>query len=747
VATYAAFNRNFAHGPTAATVAILLSGPAWSQTVVADADSVQKIVVQAQHQTPEIGHASVNEFTAAPMSETPVSAGLISAEQLLDRGVNSLSSAIRADTSAGDDYNTFGYVESAQIRGFKLDPLLNFRRDGLPVTNHVPIALENKEAIELFKGLPGALGADAAPGGLVNYVLKRPTEADLRSIRAELSERGSHLVAADFGGRWDDARFGYRVNAAAEDRHPAIDNAWSRRVFGSGSFDWRIATGSLLELEFEYQGVQEISVPGYGLLDTTGSGVATVLPPPIDPRINLNSQPWTQPFQSREAAGSLRWTQRLGAAWDLGLRLAQQRSVANDRLAFPDGCSQWTLQVPPGQYVYPGLCRITGRDFIDVYQYISDDEKRNTRVVDAYLHGTATIGGLAHELRFGWRSTRYDERYPPYQAYNFVGTIDILAPVPLPASPAARTPNSDLDLHLDELSAFDVVRYGPWSAWLALRASRLTQDSHLDAADVAGSHEATALRQSFATPFASLAYMPCAGCLLYVSGGEGVQFEQVPNRPNLFSNSGQALPALRSRQGELGFKRAGPGDEGFSAALFQIDKPFSDDQPPDGSGRSLRVAGARHARHRGLELSGSWRPVRQWHMESSVTWLDAVTTAALNPAWVGRSTTNVPHLSALLRAGWQPAQVSGLTLGTQVTYAGHKAVLPTGAADLPDAWQWDASVQYRLRRSSSTWIWRAGIDNLTDRSYWREAPTAAWGAQYLFPAAPRTARAGLQLLF
>jgi outer membrane receptor protein involved in Fe transport len=36
---------------------------------------------------------------------------------------------------------------------------------------------------------------------------------------------------------------------------------------------------------------------------------------------------------------------------------------------------------------------------------------------------------------------------------------------------------------------------------------------------------------------------------------------------------------------------------------------------------------------------------------------------------------------------------------------------------------------------------------VTDRRYWREAPTAPWGAQYLFAASPRTARVGVEARF
>ncbi len=732
----------------------------WAQESGAEADSgpMPRIVIEAQRSSPGDRRASASEFTQAPLSETPISASVINADQLQDRGVNSLSSAIRDEPSVGDNYNTFGYVENVQVRGFNLNEFLNFRRDGLPITNHVPIALENKQAIEILKGVTGALGGDAAPGGLLNYVLKRPTDAPLRQISIEYSERGSRLAQGDFGGRLVDGRLGYRFNLAVEDRHPPADNAWSRRAFASGFFDWRVAPGTLVELEFEHQGVQQISVPGFGLLDATGQGIATVLPPPIDARVNLNAQLWTQPFQSRETTGSLRLSQRLGSDWNLDVRLAQQRSVTNDRIAFPDGCNSSTGTIPPRfpalPPVYPGLCQVNGHDYMDVYQYVSDDERRNMQVLDAYVHGSLSSAGLDQELRIGWRSTRYDERYPPYQTYNLAGTIDIFAPAALPAVPQASTPNTDLGLHMDELSVFDVLRFmHGWSAWVAVRASRLSQSSQLGAPGGAGTFEPVVLAQDFVTPFASLAYAPWSGGFAYVSGGEGVEIEQVPNRPYQFANAGQVLPALRSHQVEAGFKQVGPNAEAFSAALFQIQKPFSDDLPlaclaqPSCTPLSQRIGGARVARHRGLELSASWLASAAWRLEARATWLDAVTTESLNPTWIGHATTNVPHLASVLRAAWQPPALRALTVSDQLTYNGHKAVLPDGSVDLPSAWQWDMALQYRVLAAASTWTWRAGVDNLTNRSYWREAPTAPWGAQYLFAAAPRVMRAGLEVRF
>jgi outer membrane receptor protein involved in Fe transport len=38
------------------------------------------------------------------------------------------------------------------------------------------------------------------------------------------------------------------------------------------------------------------------------------------------------------------------------------------------------------------------------------------------------------------------------------------------------------------------------------------------------------------------------------------------------------------------------------------------------------------------------------------------------------------------------------------------------------------------------------VDNVTDRRYWREAPTQYWGGTYIFPAQPRTFRLSLTML-
>jgi iron complex outermembrane receptor protein len=592
------------------------------------------------------------------------------------------------------------------------------------------------------------MSGSSAPGGLVNFVMKQPTEQTLDEVDATTSERGSLRLHGDFGGRLGAQReFGYRLNLAAEERRPEIDQAWSKRTLASGFFDWRAAPGTLLQLEFEHQRVRETSVPAFALLDATGSGIATTLPPPIDPRINLNAQPWSQPFESSASSGSLRLTQQLGPDWSLALKAGTQRSTTNDRIAFPDGCSSGP------NYVYNGLC---GNYDVDIYQYISDDERRNTNSTEARLLGHVELAGAQHELTLGTRTTRYSERYPLQQTYTYGGTENVFAPTALPANPTPNTLNVPLDTDLDEIFAFDVAHFATrWSTWLGARGTRITQASALTAADgSADGNQAARLQQHLATPWAGLGYEPWPGGFVYAAAGSGIEVANAPNHLTVtvrstgaalpLDNRGQALPAQRSRQVEVGFKQQPVAGIDFEAALFRIDKPFVDNVI-DAAGNAIQVAGAREERHQGLELAGSWQPRAELRWHAALSLLDARTTQAADPSWVGKAATNVAPWALALQDAWSPPALGGLRWSNLWTLAGHKTVLPDGSVALPDSWQWDTSLVYAVRRGELLWTWRAGVDNLTDHRYWREAPQASWGSIYLFPAAARSARLGVTL--
>lgn len=718
------------HLTTAFCAALSTASLVQAQPVSVQSD----IRVVAPALSPAEQSARVGGLSDAPVAETPQSISVLRAGALRDEGAQSLAAAIRSEPSVGNFYNTTGFIESLQIRGFLLDNALNFRRDGMPVSNYAPAGFENRQAIEVLKGVSGVQAGTSAPGGLVNYVLKRPTGAPLREVTLGLSERGTGLLQFDLGGRGGaDNVLGYRINAALEERRPMADAARGNRQFVSGFFDWRLPARSLLEAEFEYQRSSQPSVPGFGLVDRDGDGVAETLPAPVNPRTNLAAQPWALPFEARNLVSSLRFSQALSDRWNWGLRVSRQNIRINDRLPFPDGCSSGP------NFVYPGFC---GNGDFDLYDYRSDNERRNLTYADTWLRGEFTIGQTRHEFSATLSQSTYKERFDPQQAYNFVGVGNLFNPVVLPPDPTPSSLNTQQDSRTTELALSDVIRFDDrWSLWLGLRHSRLDRSS-----ERTDGSRATRYDQSFTTPWGALGYKPWQGGFLYLSAGSGVESEVVPNRPSLFTNAGVALPALRSRQQEIGYKQVLAGGGLASVSLFRISKPFSDDIV-EADGRATRVAGGRELRHQGIELGWAGRLTRDWSVQAQAMFIDTEATRTIDPALQGKRTPNVAPFSASLATTWQVPQMPGMVWTQRLLYSDKKAVTRDNTVELPSYWQLDTWLAYRQKAGNTMLTWRAGIDNITDRRYWRDAPTQYWGGTYLFPAPPRTLRVSVSASF
>ena len=195
---------------SAAALAIAQAFPAFAQQ--AEEPAMTEVVVTAVRGSAD--SASVAGFSERPLLQTPASVSVITREQMQALNIRSTTDAARYDASISDAYNAVGYAEQFSIRGFKLDNANSYRKDGLAISADTQIPLENKESIEVQKGLAGITAGVAAPGGVVNFVTKRPTDTTLRSVLFEVSERGTLLGTVDLGGRFDDRRFGYRINVA-----------------------------------------------------------------------------------------------------------------------------------------------------------------------------------------------------------------------------------------------------------------------------------------------------------------------------------------------------------------------------------------------------------------------------------------------------------------------------------------------------------------------------------------------------
>lgn len=675
--------------------------------------------------TLDASNAEVGGF-GAPLAKTPQSVTVFTADLLAGAAAQSLSQVLRLDASLADSYNTTGYIESLSIRGFLLDQGGNFSRNGLAVSNYVPIALENKERIEILKGVAGLQSGVSAPGGRVNYVTKAPQKEAFTTATVGLDGNGGSKVHLDANSRV--GAIGLRLNLVDEQTHSHFDQANGTRQLLSLALATALGPDTSVSADLEYQYKSQPSVPGLGLLDSNGDGLGDTLPALINPRLNLNNQSWSLPFQVSSTTAQFGVQHRLSADWQASFAAHRQSSRINDRIAFPDGCSS------AANYVYPGLC---GNGDVDVYDFRSEGEQRTLSSWDAHLAGKFSALGVSHATRFGLSGRSAHADLAPLQAYNYVGTSNIYAPVALPADPSLTVLNTNRrERALEAYASLSSRLSASLQSFVGVRSSRLSRGSELS-----DGTEAVSYQQTVNTPWAGLAWSPSAASMLYASWGQGVELEVVPNRPALFSNYGQALPALKSEQTEIGMKWQANSRLLLSAAVFSIAKPYADDLPATGTDPlPLRVAGAKTARHRGIELSASGRVTDALAVQASLMALDARYTQAVDPARVDQRVTNVPRFKSSLFADYKMAAVPGLALNATASFESAKTATADGSVELPAAWQLDAGLSYPQRIAGRTTVWRLNVENLTNRTYWREAPTTDWGGIYLFPATPRTLR-------
>jgi iron complex outermembrane receptor protein len=673
--------------------------------------------------------AGVAGFGNVPLSRAPFSATVISTQQMLDAGVASLADITRLDAGITDAYNAPGYWGQVAVRGFTLDNRFNFRRDGLPVNAETVLPTANKAALELLKGASGIQAGTSAPGGLLNLVVKRPTARALSEASLEWVQPGTLAVAADVSRRVgaDDAG-GWRLNAQATRLDPQTRSSRGESHLLAAAAEWKLPGDALIEVEAEGNRQSQPSTPGFSLLGTRLPDAKS-----IDPRLNLNNQRWSLPVVFEGRTGSLRYTQPVGLDTQFTAQLMQQRLHTDDRIAFPFGCS--------AEDRYDRYC---SDGSFDLYDFRSEGERRTTRAADLSLQGRHTLAGLRHRWTLGVLATRHEARFNR-QAYNHVGPGFIDGSAVLAADPTLTDENTNRDERSTEWRLQDAVTLNPqWQLWLGLRHTAIERRS----VRTDGSR-ATAYTQRMSTPWAALSWQLQPALMAYASWGQGMESEVAPNRAR-YTNAGQALPTLKSRQLEAGLKHRSNRVQ-WQLAFFEVDRPQWSDidvatgLPSDSCSDQARCLRREDgsARHRGLEAEAEWQ-LGAWSLRGSLLALQARRVGAAAAATNGRQPTNVPERSLKLQAAYNVAAAPGLALLAWATHEGPRAVLPDNTAFTPGWTRVDLGLRWAQTWGGARWVWRAGLDNVADQRAWKESPYQ-FGHAYLYPLAPRTWRVALNV--
>ncbi|PMZ93956.1 MULTISPECIES: TonB-dependent siderophore receptor [unclassified Pseudomonas] len=660
--------------------------------------------------------ALVGGLHSTPLLDTPAAVSVFSRQLLDDRQVRKLSEVLQSDASVGESYAPIGYYENFNVRGFELNAASSYRVNGQTIAGEQNVALENKQQVELLKGLSGLQSGVSEPGGLVNYVTKRPE--DVRSLSVSSNEQGERYLATDLGGWFGAERqLGLRVNLAHEDIRSYVDHADGKRDFASLALDWQLNPNAVLELDAEYQHREQYSVPGYQLLG------GTQLPHGVDPKDHLAWQSWAKPVQNDSLNLGGRFKYQFNDNWNGTLSASRSKVVIDDYSAFAWGSSEGSYFGSNGDY--------------DIYDFRSPDDTRRIDEAQATLDGRFDALGVSHELTVGTSAQRrtLDQR-PGYNEWRGTGNIHTGAPAVEPSDKPIGSSERRLDSRQYGLFFSDRITFNDnWQTVIGAREVRLDEKTW-DQNGVAGRHT----RQYQLLPNAALIYKPQPDTTLYASYAKGLS--SGGTAPWYASNAFEILAPTLSRQLEVGIKRDWQGMS-FSAALFQIRQAYQYARPNENPAPTYVQSGQQ--KNTGLELGASGWVTSNLQIQASAAAIRARVQNSDTVAYEGHQAINVPRLRAALQADYA-LPVPGLALLGGARYSASKYASSAGNVEVGGYTVFDIGSRYRTNIGGYDTVLRLTVDNVFDKRYWRDVGDYL-GDNYLFQGAPRTARLSASVSF
>ncbi len=682
------------------------------------------IMVKAEISEPVYAQPNVNlsGFTQKNLAEIPASIHTVTAAQIADQHAKTLTDVVKNDAAVGEGYAPIGYYPNFMMRGFALNLGSSYLLNGHLVRGEQNIALENKAQVEILKGISALQSGMSTPGGVVNYVTKRPK--DIRSITLETDSHGGNRVAADVGGLLgEDQQFGYRVNLAKEEIHPYVEHANGQRWFGSVALDWKISDRSKLEFDLESQRQRQRSVPGYQLLD------GKKVPTDVDWDRLLGYQSWGKPVTNQSLNTGLKYTYQINNNWATNLSASQSRVVVDDYSAFAWGC-------------YTDACQTKGSTFdengnYDIYDYINPDDSYLTNQFKAGLNGTFNTGAWQHKLSL--ELSHSYKRHAQYDAIfrdpELTGNIYNDPEAYTPSEKALGNHYTSLKSQQTALNLLDQIDFNhEWSVIAGGKLLHLNEDAY----DAEG-HKIRDTNFNRFLPQFALMYQPWELTHMYASYAKGLSDgTQAPayatGNPDkgIEGNAYATLAPLHSTQYEIGIKQQWKNLL-FTAAVFDLKQ----DNQYTNSDNYYLTDGKRH--NLGLELGAQGRLGQSLDITSTL----ALTRSRLKDIQVneyqGHQTQNIPAVRFASYLSYQLPQVDGLRLLGGMQYSSSKYAEKTGTVKVSGYTVFNVGTAYNFRANGYDNTLRLNVDNLFNKKYWRDVGNFA-GDDYLFLGAPRTAQ-------
>ena len=656
-----------------------------------DADTSATELDEIQVHAPIARSSGTVTKTDTPLIEIPQSISIISGQQMADRALHGVEEAVWYTAGAqGGGYGNDSRSDWLLVRGFTparyMDGLALADGSGTGITRVEPFGLES---MEVLKGPSSVSYGAMPPGGLVNYVSKRPTEESLREVSVQLGSFDLKQATFDFGGKLsEDGRWLYRLNGMARDSDDPVDYIFDKRYYLAPAITWKPDEANQLTVLARFQKAETMS--GAGFLPAEG----TLLPNPNGriPANRFTGEPGENGYD--KDSRSIGWDYRHDFGG--GVRFRQNARYA-------------VTEVETGATVGPFGFLADGRT-LSRYLFPTAEQSDNFGI-DNNLEFRFSSGRAEHTLLAGLDYRRQRNDYA--SAFSFAApTLDAFDPVY--GSPVVRPDYTSHTLQTQGqvgLYLQDQIKLDRWVFTLGGRQDWVGTDT--DNLITGGkSHQS----DEKASGRVGVNYIFDNGLAPYVSFSQSFQ-------PTVGTDfEGAAFVPTTGEQVEAGIKyQPAHGRLLTTLALYELKQQNTLVVDPL---HTLFQIQQGEVTVRGVELEGRWNIRNGFTVFGAYTYIDSEVTQSTDPLSLGAEIPLQPRHAASLGADYTltGGVLAGLGFGAGVRYTGEHFGDAYNLWETPSYTLIDASVHYDF----GNWRLQLNASNLADKEYITTCNSAFW---------------------
>ncbi|RZA34784.1 MAG: TonB-dependent siderophore receptor [Lysobacteraceae bacterium] len=629
--------------------------------------------------------------TDTPLIEIPQSISIISGQQMADRALHGVEEAVWYTAGAqGGGYGNDSRSDWLLVRGFTparyMDGLALADGSGTGITRVEPFGLQS---MEVLKGPSSVSYGAMPPGGLVNYVSKRPTEESLREVSVQLGSFDLKQATFDFGGKLsEDGRWLYRLSGLARDSDDPVDYIFDKRYYLAPAITWKPDEANQLTVLARFQKAETMS--GAGFLPAEG----TLLPNPNGsiPANRFTGEPGENGYD--KDSRSIGWDYRHDFGG--GVRFRQNARYA-------------VTEVETGATVGPFGFLADGRT-LSRYLFPTAEQSDNFGI-DNNLEFRFSSGRAEHTLLTGLDYRRQRNDYA--SAFSFAApTLDAFDPVY--GSPVVRPDYTSHTLQTQGqvgLYLQDQIKLDRWVFTLGARQDWVGTDTN-NLITGGKSHQS----DEKASGRVGVNYIFDNGLAPYVSFSQSFQ-------PTVGTDfEGAAFVPTTGEQVEAGIKyQPAHGRLLTTLALYELKQQNTLVVDPL---HTLFQIQQGEVTVRGVELEGRWNIRNGFTVFGAYTYIDSEVTQSTDPLSLGAEIPLQPRHAASLGADYTltGGVLAGLGFGGGIRYTGEHFGDAYNLWETPSYTLIDASVHYDF----GNWRLQLNASNLADKEYITTCNSAFW---------------------